>query len=92
MNLFESAGGLSISSLYLEMFKAEVLDRDLRDPLSDADVADLKKHLYTNLVLVFHDQCLTNAEFVTFAREFGTAGTPATRLPGSEFEVDLEFC
>lgn len=71
MNLLESAGGLSFSSVYLKMFKAEVLDRDLRDPLSDADVADLKKHLYTNLVLVFHDQRLTNTEFVTFARQFG---------------------
>ena len=53
------------------MFKAEILERDLRKPLNEADVADLKQHLYTSLVLAFHDQHLTNAEFVAFARQLG---------------------
>ena len=53
------------------MFKAEVLERDLRAPLNDADIKDLKKHLYSSLVLVFHDQHLTNAEFLAFAQQLG---------------------
>jgi alpha-ketoglutarate-dependent taurine dioxygenase len=40
-------------------------------PLSDAEFADLERTFFRGQVLVLHDQSLTPAQFVAFARRFG---------------------
>jgi taurine dioxygenase len=44
---------------------------DVARPLSDAEFADLERTFFRGQVLVLHDQSLTPAQFVAFARRFG---------------------
>ena len=50
---------------------AEVSGLDLTRPVSDADLADLKQAWLQHKVLVLHDQPVTDAQHVAFARRFG---------------------
>ena len=49
----------------------EVSGIDLRQPLSDAQAADLRSALVAHKVLVFRDQDITPAQHVAFAQRFG---------------------
>lgn len=49
----------------------EVSGIDLREPLSDEQVKDLRGALVAHKVLVFRDQDITPAQHVAFARRFG---------------------
>ena len=49
----------------------EVSGIDLRQPLSDAQVAELRSALVAHKVLVFRDQDITPAQHVAFAQRFG---------------------
>ena len=72
------------------MFEATILKRDLRQPLNGEEVADLKNQLYENLVLVFHNQCLTDSEFLVFARQLGdTTPSEFRRTNVSAYRPDL---
>jgi alpha-ketoglutarate-dependent taurine dioxygenase len=53
------------------MFQAKVVQQDLRDPLDQGQVEELKSLLYENLVLVFPLQALTSSEFLAFANQLG---------------------
>ncbi|HZP88253.1 MAG TPA: TauD/TfdA family dioxygenase [Burkholderiales bacterium] len=44
---------------------------DLSKPLSDADFAELEQTFFRGQVLVLHDQSLSPAQYVAFARRFG---------------------
>ena len=44
---------------------------DVSRPLADADFADLEQAFFRGQVLVLHNQSLTPAQFVAFARRFG---------------------
>ncbi|MEQ1881450.1 MAG: TauD/TfdA family dioxygenase, partial [Burkholderiales bacterium] len=51
---------------------AEVAGVDLSKPLSAGEVAEIRKAWLEHLVLFFHDQPLTPAQYMTFAEQFGT--------------------
>jgi taurine dioxygenase len=51
---------------------AEVEGIDLSEPLSAAQVAELRRAWLDNLVLFFRDQPLTSAQYLAFAECFGT--------------------
>ncbi len=53
---------------------AEVSGVDLSKPLSADLVAELRQAWLDNLVLFFHDQPLTPAQYMRFAQHFGTPG------------------
>jgi taurine dioxygenase len=52
-------------------FGLEASGVDVSRPLSDAEFADLERTFFRGQVLVLHDQSLTPAQFVAFARRFG---------------------
>ncbi len=53
-------------------FGLELSDIDVSQPLSDAQFEDLERAFFTGQVLVLRGQRLTPAQFVAFARRFGT--------------------
>jgi alpha-ketoglutarate-dependent taurine dioxygenase len=53
------------------MFQAKLVQQDLRAPLDQRQVEELKALLYEHLVLVFPLQTLTSSEFVAFANQLG---------------------
>ena len=52
----------------------EILEVDLRDPLSPARVAQLREAWYGGLILLLRDQTLAEADQVRFAEYFGEPG------------------
>ena len=61
---------------------AEIGNVDLREPLSDAEVSDIRGALLKWKVVFFRDQPLTNRQHVDFCRQFG-ALTPAHIVYGA---------
>jgi taurine dioxygenase len=53
-------------------FGLELSDIDVSRPLSDAQFEELERAFFTSQVLVLRGQRLTPAQFVAFARRFGT--------------------
>ena len=53
-------------------FGLELSDIDVSQPLSDAQFEELERAFFTGQVLVLRGQRLTPAQFVTFARRFGS--------------------
>lgn len=50
---------------------AEIRGVDLREPLSDAEVARIEQALHDHLVIFFRDQDITPEQHVAFGRRFG---------------------
>lgn len=63
---------------------AEVSGIDLREPLDDATVAELRAALLEHLVLFFRGQDIDDDQHVEFARRFGPISIPAFLPKGTE--------
>ncbi len=50
---------------------AELSGVDLRKPLDEQTVAEIRDALFEHLVIFFRDQDITSEQYLTFAREFG---------------------
>ena len=51
---------------------AEIHGIDLKEPLSEERVAQIRRAFLEHLVIFFHDQALTPAQFMAFAQRMGT--------------------
>lgn len=66
---------------------AEVTGLDLRRPLSDEQVAEIRRGLLEHLVLFFRDQVITDEEHLAFAGRFGTLNEPPMKTSASAIHV-----
>jgi taurine dioxygenase len=62
---------------------AEVSGLDLREPLDDGTVADIRKALLDHHVLFFRDQPITPQQHIAFARSFGDLHLPPVQTKHS---------
>jgi len=74
------------------MLGAEITGVDLREPLSEADVAAIRAALLKYKVLFFHDQDISHEDHVRFGRYFGDLeGHPVTaHVPGAPEVLFIE--
>ena len=50
---------------------AEISGVDLREPLDDETIAEIRRAFLSHLAIFFHDQSLTQAQYLRFARTLG---------------------
>ena len=74
-------------------FVGEVSGIDLRAPIAPDDVAALDAGMDRFAVLIFHDQCLSDAQQIAFSRNFGTieraVGNSVTACQGRRLSTEM---